>query len=99
MRFSYKCGALSLIKEIKRLRSTAKDVGSISVFYGLYEIETDGRRLFAVSASDSSVFRLSTFENESTVHEFYELISENRVDTASFDGVLDDYMYSLNNIL
>ena len=99
MRFSYKCGALSLIKEIKRLRSTAKDVGNISVFYGLYEIETDGRRLFAVSVSDSSDFRLCTFEKESTVNEVYELISENGIDTASFDGVLDDYMYSLNNIL
>ena len=87
-----------MIRVIRRLRSTAKDVGNVSVFYGLYEIETDGRKLFAVSVSDSSDFRLCTFEKESTVNEVYELISENGIDTA-FDGVLDDFMYVLNNIL
>ena len=67
--------------------------------YGLYEIVLDNRRIFAVSASDSSEFRLSTVEDAESVFELYELISENGVDTASFDGVLDDYLYSLNNIL
>ena len=99
MRFIYKSGALSQVKGITRLRGTVKDVGNVSVFYGLYEIELDGRKLFAVSVSDSYEFHLCTLENEDAVREAYGLISENGVDTASFEGVLDDFMYSLINIL
>ena len=99
MKFTYKSGALSQVRGITRLCCTVKDVGNLSVFYGLYEIELDSRKIFAVSVSDSSEFRLCTLEDKGTISELYKLISENGVDTASFDGVLDDFIYSLNNIL
>ena len=99
MRFTYKNGKLSQVRGITRLKSTSKNIGNVSVFYGLYEIELDSRRVFAVSVADDDVFRLSTGEKSSEIFELYQLVSENEVDTVSFDGVVDDFMYSSNNIL
>ncbi len=99
MKFIYSSGVLSQIRGITRLKSVARDVGGISVLYGLYEIELDSRRLFAVSVSDISRFSLCTLEKITAAHDIFNLISENQVDTASFDGVIDDFLYSLNNIL
>ena len=88
-----KCDCSTVRLSEKRIR-----LGEIDIYYALCEINDGQSEKYTCAVVDSGEVRCAVFSDTEKAHEFYELISENEVDTASFDGILHDFLY-VNNML
>jgi len=70
-----------------------KPLGNIEVFYALYKIDTENSERFAVAVGDDDSLELFTLTSPDDSVRLYKTVSENEVDTASFFGIADDFMY------
>jgi len=93
MKISLNHPALTKIKNLTRIESSVKPLGNINVFYALYKLGTESQELFAVAVGDDDSLELFTLESHEECVRLYKTVSENEVDTASFFGIADDFIY------
>lgn len=83
---------MAILKE-RRVR-----IEGLDIYYGLYELKAGVAKRYLIIVSDSDEMVCQDFASLQTAEKFYILVSENEVDTASFDGIARDFLYA-NNML
>lgn len=81
-----------------RLREKSVRIEELDLYYGLYELKGVGFLRYLVVTADGDEMVCRDFEARETAEKFYDLVSENEVDTASFDGIAHDFLFA-NNML
>lgn len=90
-------GSLKNEKEVELLRDKSANIDGLQIRYALYKISAKAKPVYTVIAYDAEDTSYVVFKSLILAEEFYELVSDNEVDTASFDGIAADFLYERGN--